>query len=100
MTLFRYDPLVLERFPTIVGGLVHAQGVSNGPSPPALTGAFRAEQERTLAGLTRPRRVEQAFARAAGAIASRVEGAGLHDTARAYAAALFSDQPRAAAMIH
>jgi DNA/RNA-binding domain of Phe-tRNA-synthetase-like protein len=49
--LFRYDPIVLERFPTIVGGLVHAQGVSNRNSPPALAAAFRAEQERALARL-------------------------------------------------
>jgi DNA/RNA-binding domain of Phe-tRNA-synthetase-like protein len=51
LTLFRHDSLVLERFPTIVGGVVRAQGVSNAPSPPALTAAFRAEQERTLASL-------------------------------------------------
>jgi DNA/RNA-binding domain of Phe-tRNA-synthetase-like protein len=51
VTLFRYDPIVLERFPTIVGGLIHAQGVSNGHSPPALAAAFRAEQEGTLARL-------------------------------------------------
>jgi DNA/RNA-binding domain of Phe-tRNA-synthetase-like protein len=51
VTLFRYDPRVLERFPTIVGGLVHAQGVSNGHSPPALAAEFHAEQERTLARL-------------------------------------------------
>jgi DNA/RNA-binding domain of Phe-tRNA-synthetase-like protein len=45
VTLFRYDPDLLERFPTIVGGLVHARGVANGPSPPTLTAAYRAEQE-------------------------------------------------------
>lgn len=48
MTLFRYDPGVLERFPTTVGGLVHARGVVNGLSPPALASAFRAEQELAL----------------------------------------------------
>ncbi|MGH3041859.1 MAG: B3/B4 domain-containing protein, partial [Gaiellaceae bacterium] len=48
MTLFRYDPELLERFPTIVGGLLHARGVTNGPSPPPLAAAYRAEQERTL----------------------------------------------------
>jgi DNA/RNA-binding domain of Phe-tRNA-synthetase-like protein len=48
VTLFRYDPDVLERFPTTVGGLLHARGVANGPSSPALTSAFRAEQERAL----------------------------------------------------
>jgi DNA/RNA-binding domain of Phe-tRNA-synthetase-like protein len=48
VTLFRYDPELLERFPTVVGGLLHARGVSNGPAPPALAAAYRAEQERTL----------------------------------------------------
>jgi DNA/RNA-binding domain of Phe-tRNA-synthetase-like protein len=54
VTLFRYDSRVLERFPMIVGGLVHAQGVTNGSSPPALAAAFRAEQERTLAHIGGP----------------------------------------------
>ena len=48
MTLFRYDSDLLKRFPTTVGGLVHARRVVNGPSPPALAAAYRAEQERTL----------------------------------------------------
>ena len=48
MTLFRYDPDLLKRFPTTVGGLMHARGVANGPSPPLLAAAYRAEQERTL----------------------------------------------------
>jgi DNA/RNA-binding domain of Phe-tRNA-synthetase-like protein len=48
VTLFRYDAELLERFPAIVGGLLHARGVASGPSPPALAAAYRAEQERTL----------------------------------------------------
>ena len=48
MALFRYDPELLERFPSIAGGLLHAQGVANGPSPASLAAAYRAEQERTL----------------------------------------------------
>jgi DNA/RNA-binding domain of Phe-tRNA-synthetase-like protein len=48
VALFRYDPELLERFPTIVGGLVHARGVANGPAPPTLAAAYRTEQERTL----------------------------------------------------
>jgi DNA/RNA-binding domain of Phe-tRNA-synthetase-like protein len=48
VTLFRYDSGLLERFPTIVGGVVHARGVANGPSTPALAAAFGAEQERTF----------------------------------------------------
>jgi DNA/RNA-binding domain of Phe-tRNA-synthetase-like protein len=45
MALFRYDPAILERFPTIVGGVIHASGVANGPASPALAEALRAEAE-------------------------------------------------------
>ena len=48
MALFRYHPALLERFPTVVGGLVHARGVANGPTPPALADAYREEQERAI----------------------------------------------------
>jgi DNA/RNA-binding domain of Phe-tRNA-synthetase-like protein len=41
---FRYDEAVTERFPTIVGGLLHARGVTSGASSEALVEAFRAEQ--------------------------------------------------------
>jgi DNA/RNA-binding domain of Phe-tRNA-synthetase-like protein len=51
VTLFRYDRDLLERFPTTVGGLVHARGVANGPSPRALATAYRAEQEDALVRL-------------------------------------------------
>jgi DNA/RNA-binding domain of Phe-tRNA-synthetase-like protein len=44
MTLFRYEPAILERFPGIVGGVIHAAGVTNGPTPPGLAEAFAAEQ--------------------------------------------------------
>jgi DNA/RNA-binding domain of Phe-tRNA-synthetase-like protein len=47
---FRYDPAIIERFPTIVGGVIHATGVHNGPTPPRLAAAFRDE---TLATRTR-----------------------------------------------
>lgn len=43
MARFRYDAPIIERFPTIVGGLIHASGVSNGPTSPALAEALRAE---------------------------------------------------------
>jgi DNA/RNA-binding domain of Phe-tRNA-synthetase-like protein len=46
--LFRYDAPILERFPGIVGGVVHARGVVSGPSEPGLAAAFRAEQRATL----------------------------------------------------
>jgi DNA/RNA-binding domain of Phe-tRNA-synthetase-like protein len=48
LTLFRYDAAIVERFPTVVGGVVHARGVRNGASPPALVAAYRDEQRRVL----------------------------------------------------
>ena len=44
MARFRYEPEILERFPGVVGGVIHATGVTNGPTPPGLTDAFTAEQ--------------------------------------------------------
>jgi DNA/RNA-binding domain of Phe-tRNA-synthetase-like protein len=41
---FRYDPEIVERFPAIVGAVVHADGIRNGPSSPELVDAFAAEQ--------------------------------------------------------
>jgi DNA/RNA-binding domain of Phe-tRNA-synthetase-like protein len=46
--VFRYADEVLERFPATVGGVVHATGLANGPTPPALAAAFRAEQAAVL----------------------------------------------------
>ncbi len=43
MARFRYDAPIIERFPTLVGGLIHATGVSNGPTSPTLAEALRAE---------------------------------------------------------
>ena len=44
MAYFSYDNEVTERFPTVVGGVIHADGVANRPSPAELTAAFLAEQ--------------------------------------------------------
>ena len=49
--LFRYDPALLERFPTTRGGVIWARGLRNGPTPPGLVEAFRQEQQATLARL-------------------------------------------------
>ncbi len=49
MPRFRYDPAVTARFPTVVGGLIHARGVASGPTPPDLADRFRAEQAAVLA---------------------------------------------------
>lgn len=48
MTLFRYDQEIADRFPGIFGGVLHAEGVRNGPSPPELAEAFAAEQRAVL----------------------------------------------------
>jgi DNA/RNA-binding domain of Phe-tRNA-synthetase-like protein len=41
-SLFRYDPAIIERFPTVVGGVIVAT-VRNGPTPPSLATALTAE---------------------------------------------------------
>ena len=46
---FVYDPEVASRYPSVAGGVVHAEGVSNGPSPAGLIAAFEEEQQKTLA---------------------------------------------------
>lgn len=47
-TLFRYADDLLARFPSVVGGVLHAAGVRNGPAPDGLARAFAAEQRATL----------------------------------------------------
>jgi DNA/RNA-binding domain of Phe-tRNA-synthetase-like protein len=47
-TLFRYDPALLNRFPSIRGGVIFARGLRNGPTPPTLAAAFAAEQRAVL----------------------------------------------------
>ena len=42
--MFAYDDAVAGRYPTIRAGLVHATGLTNGPSPPDLLDEYRAEQ--------------------------------------------------------
>jgi DNA/RNA-binding domain of Phe-tRNA-synthetase-like protein len=49
LTIFCYDPALLERYPTIRGGVILATPLTNGPTPPKLAEAFRAEQAATLA---------------------------------------------------
>jgi DNA/RNA-binding domain of Phe-tRNA-synthetase-like protein len=49
--LFRYDRDVVARFPTIVGGVLHAVGVASGPSPAPLIEAFTEEQDAVLVRL-------------------------------------------------
>src|SRR6266702_378699 len=48
MVTFQYDIGILTRYPTVVGGVILAQGMTNGPDPGALHSAFIAEQQVTL----------------------------------------------------
>jgi DNA/RNA-binding domain of Phe-tRNA-synthetase-like protein len=44
MARFGYDHEILEQFPNVVGGVIHAGDVTNRPAPAELTAAFAAEQ--------------------------------------------------------
>jgi len=48
MATFRYDPAIVERYPGVVGGVIHAASVTNGPTAPELAAAFTAEQRDVL----------------------------------------------------
>jgi DNA/RNA-binding domain of Phe-tRNA-synthetase-like protein len=48
MTRFRYDPEILERFPSIVGGVLIADRLDASATDPALATAFAAEQRVVL----------------------------------------------------
>lgn len=48
MTIFQYHPTLLARYPALVGGVVLAQGITNGPTPGELRAAYHAEQQATL----------------------------------------------------
>ena len=49
MTTFRYDAAILDRFPTVAGGVILAAGVGNGPTPEPLHAAYVEEQRATIA---------------------------------------------------
>jgi DNA/RNA-binding domain of Phe-tRNA-synthetase-like protein/ribosomal protein S18 acetylase RimI-like enzyme len=46
--MFGYDQAVVEQYPTIRAGVVHATGLANGPSSPDLLRAYEAEQRAAL----------------------------------------------------
>lgn len=45
---FRYHPDLLKRFPDVCGGVILAQGLNNGPTPPDLLQAYQTEQRAIL----------------------------------------------------
>ena len=49
MLAFQYHPEIIARFPQVVGGVILARGMQNGPTPQALAAAYAAEQQATLA---------------------------------------------------
>ena len=51
MALFQYDLQIVERFSSVVGGVVVADGVRNGPSSAELVAAFEEEQRAVVARL-------------------------------------------------
>jgi DNA/RNA-binding domain of Phe-tRNA-synthetase-like protein len=48
MIAFQYDPEIINRYPSIVGGVIYARDMTNGPTPPQLQAALQAEQQATL----------------------------------------------------
>jgi DNA/RNA-binding domain of Phe-tRNA-synthetase-like protein len=48
MTAFRYHPDILARYPSLVGGVILAEGMANGPTPEGLRAAYAAEQQAVL----------------------------------------------------
>lgn len=49
MSVFQYSPEIIEQFPEVVGGIIVAKGMKNGPSPDSLKAAFTAEQQAVIA---------------------------------------------------
>ena len=48
MNVFQYHPDILARYPTVVGGVILAQGMTNGQTPTSLQSTYQAEQQATL----------------------------------------------------
>jgi len=45
MSTFQYHANILARFPNVVGGVILAQGMTNGPTPDSLLRTYHAEQQ-------------------------------------------------------
>lgn len=48
MLVFQYDSEIIRRYPSIVGGVIYARDMTNGPTSPQLQAAFQAEQRATI----------------------------------------------------
>jgi DNA/RNA-binding domain of Phe-tRNA-synthetase-like protein len=48
MNVFQYHPDILACYPNVVGGVILAQGMTNGPTPTSLQSMYQAEQQATL----------------------------------------------------
>lgn len=48
MARFQYDAAIIERFPTVVGGVIHATSATNTATSASLNAAFRAEQDAAM----------------------------------------------------
>jgi DNA/RNA-binding domain of Phe-tRNA-synthetase-like protein len=51
LSIFEYDPDLLVRFPSTIGGVLLGHGLYNGPTPPALLERYQAEQRSVAARL-------------------------------------------------
>ncbi len=48
MSTFQYDKDILTRYPTIVGGVILAQGITNEPTSESLQATYQAEQQTVI----------------------------------------------------
>ncbi|GCE12243.1 B3/B4 domain-containing protein [Tengunoibacter tsumagoiensis] len=46
MSTFQYSPQIVERYPQVVGGIILAENLRNGPTPESLRENYQHEQER------------------------------------------------------
>jgi DNA/RNA-binding domain of Phe-tRNA-synthetase-like protein len=49
MIVFQYHADIIERYPHIVGGVIHVEGIRNDATSPGLLSLYHQEQQRTLA---------------------------------------------------
>lgn len=49
MLYFKYHPEIIKRYPSVIGGVILARGLKNGPTPDELRIRYEAEQQATIA---------------------------------------------------